>query len=99
MFNKSGSVVTEVLMGAEFTIGDAVYSSHFFIVPDVGYEYLLGSDFMARYAVKPLYYRNQAELGCAKAATNKRPPAFQRVPMHFTGRNLRLAVKGPSALR
>lgn len=96
MFNKSGSVVTEIVMGVEFQIGDALYSSHFFVVPDVGYDYLMGSDFMARYAVKPLYYRNRLELGCAKSATNKRPPSYQRVPMLFTGRNMRLAVKGPA---
>ncbi|EIE27610.1 hypothetical protein COCSUDRAFT_39230 [Coccomyxa subellipsoidea C-169] len=98
MFNKSGSVVTEIVMGAEFQIGDALYSSHLFVVPDVGYDYLLGSDFMARYAVKPLYYRNQLELGCAKSASNKRLPSYQRVRMFFTGRTVRLAVKGPSSL-
>lgn len=99
MFNKSGSVVTEIVMGAEFQIGDALYTGHFFVVRDVGYDYLLGSDFMARYAVKPLYYRSLLELGCAKGATNKRPRSYQRVRMFFTGRNMRLAVKGPSILR
>ena len=98
MFNKSGSVVTEIVMGVEFQIGDALYNSHFFVVPDVGYDYLMGSDFMARYAVKPLFYRNLLELGCAKGATNRRPPSYQRVPMFFTGRNMRLAVKSPSPL-
>lgn len=98
MFNKSGSVVTEIVMGVRFQIGDALSNSHFFVVPDVGYDYLMGSDFMARYAVKPLYYRNLLELGCAKGASNTRPPSYQRVPMLFTGRNMRLAVKGPSPL-
>lgn len=99
MFNKSGSVVTEIVMGVEFQIGDALYTSQFFVVPDVGYEYLMGSDFMARYAGKPLYYRNLLELGCAKGATNNRPRSHQRVPMFFTSRKMRLAVKGPSILR
>jgi hypothetical protein len=86
-------------MDAQFQIGDALYTFHFFVVRDVGYDCLLGSNFMARYAMKPLYYRSLLELGCAKGATNKRPRSYQRVPMFFTGRNMRLAVKGPSFMQ
>ncbi|KAK9901127.1 hypothetical protein WJX75_008868 [Coccomyxa subellipsoidea] len=93
------AVAAAAVAEAVASIGDALYTGHFFAVRDVGYDYLLGSDFMARYAVKPLYYRSLLELGCAKGATNKRPRSYQRVPMFFTGRNMRLAVKGPSILR
>ena len=95
MYNSQHSDVTQMVQGLTMQIGCAEYTIDMLIVPDTKFEYLLGANFMAAFAVKPLFHRNKAELGCPKGPNNQRVPSYQAFPMYFRGSNLKLAVKGP----
>ena len=95
MYNRQHSVVTEILAGVSFRIGQGVYTTSFLVVPQADYEYLLGAEFMARFDVKPSFHTNSTALGCPKGIANRPVPRIQHVPLYYKGGAMKLAVKGP----
>ena len=96
MFNFHHSIVTHMMQGVTLRIGIAEYITDLLVVPDTQFEYLLGANFIAGFAVKTYFNRGTAELSCVKGVAGQRVPHFQTVPMTFKSGCMRLTVKTPS---
>ncbi|EIE25668.1 hypothetical protein COCSUDRAFT_60682 [Coccomyxa subellipsoidea C-169] len=97
MYNNVSSIVTEYVVGANVQVGRATYTIDLLVVPDATYDYLLGPDFLARYAVSLHFHEHHVRLGCSRedASGRKKGAGYQRVPLFYTGSNLYLRVQGP----
>ena len=96
MFNSHHSIVTHMMQGMTLQKGIAEYTVDLLVVPDTQFDYLLGANFQAEYAVKPYFNKGTVELGCAKIIAGQRVPQFQTVLMIFQSGLMRLPVKTPS---
>ncbi len=97
MYNNDSSTGTEYVVGANVQVGRATYNIDLLVVPDATYDYLLGSDFLARYDVSLHFHEDYVRLGCSRedASGRKKGAGYQRVPLLYTGSNLYLRVQGP----
>lgn len=85
-----------MIQGVTLRIGIAEYTTDLLVVPDTQFEYLLGANFIAGFAVKTYFNRGVAELGCVKGIAGQKVPHFQTVPMAFKSGCMTLAIKKPS---
>jgi hypothetical protein len=110
LFGK-GQAVTCSLMAQNVpvVIGSAVYRHDFFIIPDIAFEYVMGSDFQAAYGLvldlSRGFYTIVMGRSCELVPGGRYPPVpwwgrnipnwvyRQRFPLYYVGNQLRLEVQ------
>lgn len=91
MYNGGLSHSNQLVVDAPVILGGARYLVTFVVVPEAGYDYLLGSPFIAKYDAFPRYRVRKLYIGIPPEAWlgNKSKYApYQSVPMAFTAKQV-----------
>jgi hypothetical protein len=110
LFGKGQAVTCNLLaQNVPVVIGAAVYRFDFLVIPDVAFEYTIGSDFQAAYGMVPDLSKGCFNIIMSSSSElvpgGRFPPIpwwgrnipnwvyRQRLPLHYEGRQLRLEVQ------